>query len=330
MKKTIFCTFVLLEFLCFVFSACQKEEAIEAQGIQEETACSTVSANTGDVLVYNGKPMRWEMSKSISLSKGKNINSCDWFDFANSIYGLDIDTSSCRYANDPSVRYKTLKVYRRNSTKYFYVMIENLDIPWSSGCYSYKNNDIYVSNYGRLYTWGAANTIASNFKMDLEICNSTGSRVLLSPYTVSGHLPTMEDILDIMEADSICHLPQYGKSMEYYYDNIESYKLYYDAFVFGIETASGNPAGGYHTLAGGRNGTYGVPELDLYSNINKEGYYWTSATNGYATTAHYHFRVLRQDNYNTYDYVAFINFMLENNCGCSVRYVFEPKYMNIP
>ena len=233
---------------------------------------------------------------------------------------------SVRYAChrvNKDIKYEVMKVRRRNSDKFFYVMTTNLDYKVGDGCWVYDNREKNAAYYGRLYTWETAQKLASEFFLNLPLYNKDGKK-LLDSYPTPGRLMKFEDVCDIIERDNIANLPQYGVSIDTLrLADPTTSMYYYDAFVAGLDYKADNlPA---RVLAGGRS------REGVFSYLNDFGEFWL--INGNPASPEFHYtlcieRYYRASNHDVekYDHAAYVNHMIMNTNAVSVRYVFEPIY----
>ena len=238
-------------------------------------------------------------------------------------------------SDDGKYTYKVMKVYRRNSNHYFYIMMENLDCPYEAptdtqiSCWTYGGDESNAKTYGRLYTWEAANALRHKFSMDLAKYAADGVTVRIPDFTCFARLMNKEDVLDLLESDTIGNL--YYNSISLNDDYYDKDSCYYDAFVFGTEHAHGNEANAYHSLGGMRDMYYTehvlYEENHYYWDKNKMGHFWTSEKPGKSDKEHIPLHIMRRSVTGTvYEFVAFWNAGWDNRNGFSVRYVFEPSY----
>lgn len=334
----------------FSFSSCDKDVTdIEIE--QDEPVISELIDN--NPLVIDSKKQEWHFSlKPRKLTKGMLVNEAEYYESIiiplRKVYGDDyklIDTINFTYKNR-NYDIKVLRVDRKSEPgKFFYVMIDNLDVRLDTACWAYGDNESNVKKYGRLYTWDAANALANEIPMRLPVYDANnpmqkkfGGALKMS---VKAKLLSRQDILDIIECEAIGDLTKNGYTLddlnEQCWNNIHADAgplFYYDVFVGGLECSNVDGrdyAQGEHTLGGMRN-TYRQPQW-AWSDWNGDGWYkglnefskiWTSE--GYADI-HYPLQIERKYKENLYEYSAFINSMLHSNeFGYSVRYVFEPLY----
>ncbi len=298
-----------------MFSSCGEDEVVV---VSATTSLPSYRYDTDSVLMVNGKRMQWFFNApKKSLSKGILADET----------GPDWEYGYATFDDDTTHKFKTMKVYKRNDPeKYFYVMLTNLDINSSSGCWAYNDDQSLVAKYGRLYTWHKADELKTKVHMDLPIYRKNGT-VFSEHFQTPARLMTIEDVCDIIEMDTIGHMTQYGYQLNStWVDPMYSY-FYYDAFVFGPEFTT-NHADAQHSLGGVRAVEWATG-IDRYRSINMNGGYWLS--DRYVDTDmynHFPLTIERQYGSNLYDYSAYINCMVRNESGNSVRYVFEPVYRN--
>lgn len=351
MKNKFKIVIVALFAASFSFSSCENDiNEFES----EKKQSSTTDNLENNPLVIDGKKMEWNFSlKPRKLTKGMLVNEADYYEeiigFLRQAYGDNkyklIDSINFTYKNQNYI-FKVLRVDRKSEPgKFFYVMIDNLDVRLDSACWAYGDNESNVKKYGRLYTWDAANAFANEISMRLPVYDVNNPMqkkykgTLKMP--VKARLLSRQDILDIIECDAIGDLTKNGYTLddleEQCWNNIHANVgplFYYDVFVGGLDCSNVDGrdyAQGEHTLGGMRN-TYQQPKW-AWSDWNGDGWYkglnenskiWTSE--GYADV-HYPLQIERKYQENLYEYSAFINSMLHSNdFGYSVRYVFEPLY----
>lgn len=293
----------------FSMFSCDKIEISDNKSEQETTKEITI-VDQG----YDESAPLMEFRRNKALSK----TFCyDYFE------GTDYDTMFSTVKDFPynstANTYNVMKVWRKSDpNKYFWIMLENFRYKDDSS-FVYDNKESNAQLYGRLYQWSIAKKCENKIFMRLPRRNADGTYTK-TKYPTYGHLPTRTDILDLMEVDTLGHLPENGSSF-YRFDDLD-YLGYYDVFVSG-RTYYGdfNEEAAYHTLAGWLNNTdfNPAPHLD-YHDINDKVFFWT---NDGIPLYHYPFRIY----YNNGEYVAFINAAHANHYGFYVRYIFEPTQL---
>ncbi len=252
------------------------------------------------------------------------------------ILGLEVGTAE--YVDDSSFTYQTMKVYRQSDpSKYFYVMLTNLNIPDSAVSWSYANDRTNDQLYGRLYSRDGADMYSNKVKMTLTVYKN--GRPPKERY-VYGRLMTQEDLCDILEIDSFDSNETYDLSQNYL---SWAWDMYYDAFVFGLGSDASESAS-YHTLAGWKNSvSIYDPMLNLtpeqlrqqeiayvagyYTQKNHKGIYWMNYVNP-VNDASDVLMIYRHNYWEDDDYWKVGVGPLANHShdlyGFSVRYVFDP------
>ena len=302
-----------------LFSSCENEDMQISKDSQDNQILES------EISLPDSLSKQWiiPMHKN-GLSKGYKGDFRWKGDFSERYSGDDSVLNSIRYVTYKNKVYELMKVYRRNSDKYFYVMTTNLDYPVSKGCWAYDDNEKNVKFYGRLYTWQAAKELASKITLDLPIYKKNGD-VYSSHYQTQGRLLTSEDVCDIIERESIGNNTDNG----FYLDDIDPTTdcFYYDIFIGGFDYIT--PEQPCRVLAGGRASHSGVKRYDFLGDF---GEFWLENTVEGAA-AREHFTLCIQKYYRRsandvkyYNHVAYINRMLTNENGVSVRLVFEPVY----
>lgn len=283
------------------FSSCEKEEA--SGGGNVDSLPNVIYAPV------KGENLEWSFdAPAPKLSKGYH-HDADWWEYG-----------TAYYKDNTSHTFKTLKVYRRNDPdKYFYVMLTNLDIKADKHCWAYNDDERNVAKYGYMYTWMKAEELARKVYMEFYLpAPRTGNLTLSKRF---GRLMTFEDLKDILESDVIPEQAKDGNQLRE--DN--GGDMFYDAFVFGPEYAYGdftNPA--QHTLGGNRAPDwYTEKEMARYGGLNLWGNFWLNEKE-YNPDYHYFLTVQRGGGKEKFDYSAFVNHMMRDYNGLSVRYVFDP------
>lgn len=351
---------VVLFLVAFAMSSCDKDESDVATTAKDMSSVTGVSAEqVRSSMGIGDEVQEWHFSlRSKTLSKGVMQNEATYYtdpdviDYLKEIYGSDyklVDTLYFPY-NGKNYPIKLLRVDRKSEPgKYFYVMIDNLDVKLDTACWAYANNEAYVQKYGRLYTWYAANALAKEITLLLPVYDKNNPtqkklRGRIPPTRQKARLISRQDICDILECDAIGNLPENSYSLDDLYDlsfndshgGLPLY--YYDVFVGGLEGPTGNSidySRGERSLAGGR-GSYQQPQWawpyydgnGWFNSLNKEGFFHTNDSDySDPSIASYVFRIEREDvDGSKFNYSAFINSMTKHGGAVSVRYVFEPQY----
>ncbi len=339
---------VVLFLVAFAMSSCDKDDP-EVVTAPDDVSVGTVvkEGHTKQPIEIDGKKQEWTFpARQKSLSKGILQNEADWYPSVESNlkseYGADyklIDTINFSYHN---VNYsiKVLRIDRKSEPgKYFYVMIDNLDVQLDTACWAYADNSNNVSTYGRLYTWHAANALAAQITMNLPFYSASNpTDPLLGGYKlpVQAKILSRQDVCDIIECDAIGNLPGNGYSIDDnnyapYHGTISPHRLYYyDVFVGGLEGSGYTDySRGLHTLGGFRNTSYqNIPFYvnGWYADLNTAAFIWLrDKCMPYLVDEPYHYPL--EIDYDADDnYTAFINAEHWDQYGFSVRYVFEPHY----
>ena len=344
---------VVLFLVAFAMSSCDKD-APEVAPPQNDVSVKPVvmEGHTTQPIEIDGKKQEWTFpARQKSLSKGMIQDEADYYSAIESYlqmeYGSDyklIDTINFPYHN---VNYsiKVLRVDRKSEPgKYFYVMIDNLNVQLDTACWAYGDNSSNVGTYGRLYTWHAANALASKITMWLpRYSESNPTEPLLNgrKFRVQAKILSRQDVCDIIECDTIGHMPCYGYTID---DNIipEGHGMlslplyYYDVFVGGLEGPNTNEpidyTRGLHTLGGYRNTAYQNHPFYVngwYADLNTAAFIWLRdkyMPSIFNDPFHYPLEIKYNNDYN---YTAYINAEHWDQYGFSVRYVFEPTYLSI-
>ncbi len=326
----------------FILPSCQKDEISNIKGYDKNEDSITTESNDDFTVIFKQRK---------KLTKGLDI------DF---ITDETIEQGVAYFSENPNKTYQTMKVIRRSDpSKYFYVMITNLDIPYpfdlyltdstqviTSECSPYADNMSYLQKYGLLYTKYGADHICEYLYMRLPVIRN-GKEVNNRKRNIRGRLMTRQDIADILEvdiavADSCIEIDE--ASIDEYYD--ETKHAYYNAFVFGLELKSAI-TDAHHSLGGYRD-KYNVddpneieeirkqwplPDYALkqmytkdYANITHIGVYWMANENW-----HRHKLSIIKDMWMAVEYKWLSNYHYAGNpnsdnkdYGYSVRLVFDP------
>ena len=236
---------------------------------------------------------------------------------------------------------KVLRVDRKSEPgKYFYVMIDNLNVALDTACWAYADNVSNVSTYGRLYTWPAANALATQISMQLPVYSATNPTQQISgvpAQLVQAQILSQQDVCDIIECDTIGHMPEYGYSVICNLSSAPGHGIlnmplfYYDVFVGGLAWSGHiDYTLGHHTLGGFRNTIQQDPMYweywvnGWYTGINTKAFIWLRDRSG-SETHPFHYPLVIEYN-NNYNYSAYVNAGHWDKYGYSVRYIFEPVY----
>ncbi len=317
-------------------TACQEEEEVK---VSNETITNVV-VNKDSVLTIDGKRMEWNFplpERKKSISKGVLMDETEYYQTLQEILSdrklIDIVTYSYKKIE---YKFKVLRVDRKTEPgKYFYVMIDNLDVKLDTACWAYGDDERNVKKYGRLYTWYAANALAPKIKMGLPryknnspMLTTKGDTIL---FPTKGRLLSSKDVLDIIECNAIGNLPKNGHTIDDIDDSSDYPMYYYDIFIGGLDgpkNAIPDYSRGEKTLGGFRN-TFRQNQMywdywinGWYTALNKEAYIWLKDEAAFGT-CHCPLEIDYNDDYN---YVAMINAGHADAYGFSVRYVFEPIY----
>ena len=292
---------VLLLMAIVVITSCEREDVIESGVLKSDSLPNVIYAPV------KGENLEWSFNAPApKLSKGYHHDETWW----------EYGTAYCK--DDASHTFKTLKGHRRSDPdKYFYVMLTNLDIKADKHCWAYNDDERNVGKYGYLYTWMKAKELAKKVYMEFYLPAPRTGKPSLSK--IFGRLMTFEDVKDILESDTIPEHAEEGNQLRE--DNWGW--MFYDAFVFGAEYANEDytfPA--QHTLGGNRNVEWNT-QIDRYGGLNAWGDFWLDEAM-YTPDYHYFLTVARGGGQQKYDYSAYVNHMMNDYNGVSVRYVFDP------
>ncbi|MBQ4407545.1 MAG: hypothetical protein II852_11135 [Bacteroidales bacterium] len=327
------------------------EEEVEQTTDDENEAVNTQETVADDeVLVVDGKRMEWTLPiRRNGLSKGVIADEKSLYSEIDELLGYDDD---CRMLKTVTYRHKNkdnsittykipvMRVDRRSEPgKFFYVMLENLNVKLDTACWAYGDNESYTNKYGRLYTWKAANALASKIKMSLPTYKASNptETLISTPLPVSARLLSEKDVRDIIECDAVGTVEGEGYTIDNNYEapghgDFDIPLYYYDAFIGGLEGPHDeNPdyERGEHSLGGYRNviqqekWLWGVWINGWYTRLDERGFFWLLDTSYPETTGHCPLRIIKNEKYN---YSAYINVRHSDKFGYSVRYVFEPRY----
>lgn len=312
----------IIMFAAFTLYSCEKESETVFQPVIEQS--------TDSVLTINGKRMEWNFyirkNQNKKLSKGYDFDLSDF-----------IETDTAYYVNDKSIKYLVMKVNRKASKGFFYIMLENLSIKSNDGCWVFADDEKNVPVYGRLYNWETADKLSSKIKMRVPMYKSDSITEVYpgKKFSVSGRLPELRDVLDILEITG--EFPNYVDERAYdlTYNREISDDFFYDAFIAGIEDGNGDDESTYHTLGGWRNTAYSEKPSDyyingIYADLNNRGTFWTAGKTN--KTGNSPFIIQRRyvwfDTEEIYDYRAYFG-SYSKSYGFSVRYVFDPIYKRV-
>lgn len=346
MKRQLFKLLIAAIAATIAFNSCEKET-------QEITTEQKKDLNSP--LVIDGKKMEWNFNvytRPRSLTKGLIMNEANYYAeiayLLQEDYGTDyklLDTLKFVY-NNTNYKIKLLRIDRKSEPgKYFYVMIDNLNVKMDTACWAYNNNEKNVNKYGRLYTWHSANALAKKITMKLPVYkkNNPTQKLFNTKLPVQAKLLSHQDICDIIECDAIGNLPKNGYTIDKHQEdqiNSENTKhgqydlalYYYDVFVGGLEGPEDNIidySRGERTLAGFKDApTFGD---NRFNGLNMYGYWWTKDKIWDdvpdVECAHFPLEINRKEyNGSMYNYSAYINCGYGNLHAFSVRYIFEPQY----
>lgn len=359
MKRQLLKNLSVAAAVTLALASCEKEIPEVVSNHQDNNPSIITEGINKTPLVIDGKKMEWNFTlhkknKSKSLSKGMIMNESIYYeeiiDSLKAEYGEYelIKTLKFTYHNQ-QYETKLLRIDRKSEPgKYFYVMIDNLNVKLDTACWVYGDNESNATKYGRLYTWNAANALAKEIgtKLPVYYKNNPTKKKMNSKKPVKAKLLSRQDICDIIECDAIEYAPEDGYTIDDQYDcpthGRNNYQLYYyDVFVGGLE---GNDDEieffrGERTLGGFRN-TKQEPEWTWfewvngwYNKLNEWGRIWTRSTFSEEEneSANYHspLEIWVLDNHednNYYNYTAMFSSSHWNKYGFSVRYMFEPHY----
>ncbi|MBR4324520.1 MAG: hypothetical protein IKP73_03215 [Bacteroidales bacterium] len=344
---------VVLFLVAFAMSSCDKDGP-EVTTPPDDVSVGTVvmEGHTRQPIEIDGKKQEWTFpARQKSLSKGILVDEATLYPLVeNNVlkpqYGSDyklIDTVNFVH-NNTNYSIKVLRVDRKSEPgKYFYVMIDNLNVQLDTACWAYADSNSNASTYGRLYTWHAANALAPQITMDLPVYSATNpTEKLMNGDTnpVEAKILSRQDVCDIIECDAIGNMSYNGYTID---DNIYAPPhgtpplfplFYYDVFVGGLEYSGYKDySRGLHTLAGFRNTIQQDPMYwntwvyGWYTGKNTTAFIWLRNRSGSSNDPfHYPLEIDYDEDYN---YTAFINAAHWDQYGFSVRYVFEPTYLSV-
>lgn len=221
--------------IALTLSSCQDDEISQLKGNEtKKLSLSDSDSKLKDVFSIRFTPPKNSLKKGLLVDqRDKDI--------------VDIETGVAFFAENPNKTYETMKVCRKSDpSKYFYIMLTNLDIPYpfevylkdttqviTSECGPYANDYSYLKEYGLLYTKYGADHIKDYIYMKLPLVRN-GKEVPGKTRTIRGRLMRDYDIADLFETD-----------MHHLYDTITDETIdeiyvgneygYYNAFVFGLD-----------------------------------------------------------------------------------------------
>lgn len=341
MKKYFNKIIALIIVASTMFSACQD---MEYSPYEDNANAPTSETSDNDISIIR-------ISMKNSISKGYQFDQTD-----------DIETDKAFFGENPKKTFKTMKVYRQSdSSKYFYIMLTNLDIPYpfenylsdttqveNSLCGPYAGDYSNYKEYGLLYNQYSANQMCNYIFMKVLWYDKNGKPVIKNgkqrTRTIKGRFMKTPDLADLLECeeDSIICVGLHGVS-EYLGDPNKS--CYYNAFVFGIEEKD-SEKDAYHSL-GGYKDMYNMdyeeerkkwkkahndenfPDeilkqmwTNFYEGKNHRGYYWMAPQDRSPRMLEIYRNWGWSDNE---DWLALWNIAnYVNDCQYSVRLVFDP------
>ncbi|MBO4372946.1 MAG: hypothetical protein J5826_08460 [Bacteroidales bacterium] len=350
MKIRIIKYFMVAVATAVTLSSCQDDDISQLKGNEEANQRLKDTLREGE-FVFRVK------SPKFSLTKGYLIDQ----------EGEDctIETGTAIFTEDDTKTFKTMKVYRQSDpTKYFYIMLTNLNIPYpfelylndstqvtTSECQPYGNDISFLEKYGLLYSKYGADHIKDYIYMRLPKIKN-GKEDPTKKKTVRGRLMNVKDLADLLEIESI-YGSEHPVGVSDYLDNCgdeeDEQKAYYNAFVFGTKWTT-KIEDSYHSLSGYKD-IYNVdytnerdsirekvwldfPDSALKQLYNKDcsqidhcGYFWmVNNSKGYERIL----RIYRNEwMYDDYDWVALYSYAGITNdpnkyYGYAVRLVFDP------
>lgn len=353
MKQHFIKYFMVATAIALTLSSCQDDEISQ---LKEEQTNIEQTQNISDTFLNDVFSFKFKQPK-VSISKGYYID--------HEGDDVTLEIGEALFAEDDSKKYKTMKVYRQSDpSKYFYVMLTNLDIPYpfdlylndhsqliTSECKPYGNNNSYAEKYGLLYSKYGAEHIKDYIYMRLPKIKN-GKEDPTKKKTVRGRLMTAQDLADILEIEYVYSTGHATGATEYLDncgDEPDEKKAYYNAFVFGTEYTT-KREDAYHSLCGFKD-IYNVDYADerdsirekewpdfpdyalkqIYTkdcaHINHSGKYWM------ATDTYGHRRMLEiyrnEWMYEDRDWIALYHYASISNdpnkyYGYAVRLVFDP------
>lgn len=350
MKHHFIKYFMVATAIALTLSSCQDDEInhLNANDVNKQ------SLSDSDTSFKNVFSFRFKQPK-VSLTKGLDIDQRD-----KDI--VDIETGIAYFAENPNKTYETMKVIRQSDpSKYFYIMLTNLDIPYpfevylkdttqviTSECGPYANDYSYLKDYGLLYTKSGADHIKDYIYMKLPLVRN-GKEVPNKKRTIRGRLMNHIDIADLFETDvyNSEFVDSVGQEqIDAVYDSLEY--GYYNAFVFGLDEKF-RDSDAYHSLGGFRD-IYNVnypdeikyireqwPKFPDYAlkqiytkdcaNITHTGEYWMATDfQGFRRRLSIYRNEWMFDDHRwtaSYQYVSIPN-LPNRDYGYSVRLVFDP------
>ena len=346
MKRCILKLLIAATAATIALNSCEKEKNDIILNPQKNNHCVITEGYHNQPVIIHGKTMEWTLPihrPQKKLTKGMIINATDFYhEYISEMkekYGENykpFDTINFTY-NNKKYEIKLLRVDRKSEPgKYFYVMIDNLDIKLDTACWVYADDENNAKKYGRLYTWPAAHALAQKIKMNLPVyyANNPTQKKHKIPLPATARLINSRDVCDIIENNAIGNLPENGFTIEKHIESLAESDLpmfYYDIFIGGLEGPSGDMAYdesiGQHTMGGWRNTAYSANTSyyinGWYLDLNERAFIWLDDDD--CCPQWYH-TPLEIELTNGFNYSAFINAGHSNKYGFSVRYVFEPFY----
>lgn len=320
MKKSITNLSLAIFMIAVVLAiaSCSKED-MQA----DDCAQSVPQAMVSGALQYGaftGTPLI-EFRRSKSLSK-------TYFapHLAGSNYDTLFSTAKDFPFNSTANTYNIMKVWRTSEPgKFFWIMLENFKYKPGDSSYVYGNDESNAQLYGRMYHWTIAKQCENKIMKYLPRRRLDGSYTT-DTFPTYGHLPTVQDIHDLMEVSypNLLNTNQFtGTTL---YDTFGG-EGYYDAFISGrpFYDADYNDSTYYHTLAGWLDNTdfYWLTHRD-YCDLHEQVCFWTDTEWTSLPSTHFPFEI----HYQNGNFVACLPVGAANNYGYYVRYVFEPKQLN--
>lgn len=323
-------------------SACDKDVEQSIFVSTNDTLTNKVSNN--NPIVIDGKEQKWTFSLGREkLSKGVVMDEATYYSDTKDNFDEDyklLDTISFLYKKT-KYSLKLLRVDRKSEPgKYFYVMIDNLNVKLDTACWAYERDEKNVRMYGRLYTWFAANALSKKIMMKLPVYkkNNPTEKLFATKLPVHARLLSRQDVCDIIECDAIGHLPSNGYTIERQIadldENLHGYfyipLFYYDVFVGGLE----GPKDDIYDYSRGERILAGYKDSPIFDDnkfdlIKKEGLIWLKdrIIDSFTDEQCEHFPLqISRDGLDGETYSAYINCGFGNLHAFSVRYVFEPQY----
>lgn len=248
---------------------------------EKETLIKTLNSGTNDTLISQGiaKCPIYRFNFKHSLNKS-------FFMVYSDIESDTMFSTAQEYPyNSTANKYKVMKVYRKSDpTKFFWIMIENFRYKSPNGCYVYNDIESNAKTYGRLYHWEVAKECEKKIRMNIPRKQADGAYTQKT-FPTYGHLPTRQDILDLLEVESIGVFPE-NNSVSVL--DLDCDNFYYDVFLSGRDFFDEvNEKAAYHSIAGCRDNTdYNFRD---YMEIHNRAFFWLDTEPNPNENPHYHY-----------------------------------------